>query len=386
MQMRCEAGSSRARLNPFACILMKHRPWHLLLALMLASADAAAHDPGLSRGELSLARGHLELRVAFHESDVRLALGSAEADQPLNSPSLARAWQALIATEVGLRCDGRLLSLNLQMPVADQGNGLATTLAADASGCRRLDVAEPLLGVLLPGHRQILTISDVAGAGPETRLLTAAHNSVAINTDARRPSGSAGDWSVMVGEGFRHILIGYDHLAFLLVLLLGVVLEARQREETGTRTLRRLFLVITAFTLAHSITLGMAATNVIRVPSRPVEALIALSIVVGGVLNLFRERRIKGAWLAFGFGLIHGFGFASAFGALAAPGETFGWRTVAQFNIGVELGQLTVGLPAFAVCMYLLRYRSSGTRFAHYGSALAAALGCIWFFQRAVAG
>ena len=234
---------------------------------------------------------------------------------------------------------------------------------------------------LLPGHRQILFVFDALGAQVDTRVLTA---SAATFSPGLQLTDGVGGWRAMVSEGVHHILIGYDHLAFLLVLLLAVLLQAREQAEPRATTARRLLAVITAFTVAHSLTLGLSATGLVRLPSAPIEALIALSIVIAGLLNLSRERRVEGAWLAFGFGLIHGFGFAGAFAELAPGDGPVGWLTVAQFNLGVELGQLAVGLPAFALGLYVMQHVAAGPRLARHGSAMAAGLGALWFLQRTV--
>ena len=349
----------------------------------LAAATASAHDPGLSRGELRRSGDNLELRLAFHASDVALSL-ALPADGLQSPAALATAWQQQLATHILFRCvdpAGTPVTVRVGIPKADQGNGLAATVAATTGGCRQIEIREELLGSFLPGHRQILWVFDASGAQVDTRVLTA---NTATFSPGIELAGVAAGWHAMIFEGLHHILIGYDHLAFLLVLLLAVLIRAREQREPAATTARRLLAVITAFTVAHSLTLGLSATGLVRLPSGPVEALIALSIVIAGLLNLSRVRRIEGAWLAFGFGLIHGFGFAGAFADLAPGNGPVGWLTVAQFNLGVELGQLAVGLPAFALGLFVMQHVAAGPRLARHGSAMAAALGAVWFFQRTI--
>ena len=130
--------------------------------------------------------------------------------------------------------------------------------------------------------------------------------------------------------GVHHILIGPDHLIFLVgLLLLG-------------GTLRQLALVVTAFTLAHGMTLSLAALNIVSPPTRIVEPAIALSIVYVGADNLMiRGGRDVRVWIAFAFGLIHGFGFASVLREMDLPPTALGW-SLFSFNVGVEIGQLLV--------------------------------------------
>ena len=133
-----------------------------------------------------------------------------------------------------------------------------------------------------------------------------------------------------IPAGIHHILIGPDHILFLIgLLLLG-------------GPLRRLLLIVSAFTVAHSITLSLAALNLVRPPARLIEPAIALSIVYVGIDNLMVGRgRDMRAWIAFAFGFIHGFGFASVLREMNLPGEALRW-SLFSFNAGVEIGQLMV--------------------------------------------
>jgi hypothetical protein len=362
------------------------------LVTALAATTAGAHDPGLSRGELRRSGDNLQLRLAFHASDIALAL-ELPADNSLSTAAVRRAWQEQLATRIQLLCidpPSAPAAVRVGVPQSDQGKGLVVTILASAAGCRRFEIREQLLGRLLPGHRQILLVFNATGAQTDTRVLTASATTLHLDltsASAISEPGRAGwlvGWRGMIGEGVHHILIGYDHLAFLLVLLLAVLIQAQERGQPDTTTARRLLVVITAFTVAHSVTLGLSATGMLRLPGAPVEAVIALSIVIAGLLNLTRERRIEGAWLAFGFGLVHGFGFAGAFAELAPVDGPVGWLTVAQFNLGVELGQLLVGLPACALGLYVMKHMAAGPRLARHGSAMAAGLGTLWFLQRTI--
>jgi hypothetical protein len=193
-------------------------------------------------------------------------------------------------------------------------------------------------------------------------------------------------FGTFVGQGLWHVWIGYDHLAFLLLLLLPGVLRSSGGGWQGTRnvreTARDLLRIITAFTLAHSVTLALAATGTVRVPVRPVEMAIALSIVIAGLLNLFPRAARARLALAFGFGLIHGFGFANALAELGSTGARL-VPTLAGFNIGVELAQISL---VVLVLPALLRARHSGFyawRFMPAASLAAAMAGAAWLAARA---
>jgi hydrogenase/urease accessory protein HupE len=174
-----------------------------------------------------------------------------------------------------------------------------------------------------------------------------------------------------VPAGIHHILIGPDHLLFLIgLLLLG-------------GTVRQLLLVVTSFTLAHSITLSLAALNFVSPPARIIEPAIALSIVYVGADNLLAAggRDVR-AWIAFAFGFIHGFGFANVLREMDLPRRALGW-SLFSFNIGVEIGQLAVVVAvAFLLGMVRSRSESAGRRVAFAGSLVVIAAGAFWFVQR----
>src|SRR6185503_6430023 len=174
-----------------------------------------------------------------------------------------------------------------------------------------------------------------------------------------------------IPEGIHHILIGPDHLLFLVgLLLLG-------------GSMRRLLVVVTSFTIAHSITLSLAALDIFTPPARIIEPAIALSIIYVGFDNLLvKEGRDVRAWIAFAFGFIHGFGFANVLREMDLPRTALGW-SLFSFNLGVEIGQLVV-VVAVASALALLRSRSAaaGRRLALVGSVAVIAAGAFWFIQR----
>jgi hydrogenase/urease accessory protein HupE len=171
--------------------------------------------------------------------------------------------------------------------------------------------------------------------------------------------------------GIHHILIGPDHLLFLVgLLLLG-------------GTVRQLAVIVTSFTVAHSITLSLAALNIVSPPARIIEPAIALSIVYVGADNLLiRDGRDVRAWIAFAFGFIHGFGFANVLREMDLPVRALGW-SLFSFNIGVEIGQLlVVAVVATALAALRSRSESAGRQLAFAGSVVVMAAGTFWFIQR----
>ena len=172
-------------------------------------------------------------------------------------------------------------------------------------------------------------------------------------------------------QGFEHILIGPDHILFLLGLLLF---------GGGWQALVR---IVTAFTIGHSITLSLATLGIVSPAARVIEPAIALSIVVVGADNLVRgSGRDLRAWMALAFGLVHGFGFASVLREFGLPAEALGW-SLFSFNVGVEMGQLAIVLVA-ATLLSAIRRRSEavGYRVAYAGSVVVMAAGSYWFVER----
>lgn len=186
-----------------------------------------------------------------------------------------------------------------------------------------------------------------------------------------------------VEMGVVHILSGPDHILFLFGLIL-VLIKVKDPLKGGEVTIRQLFGVVTAFTLAHSLTLSLTALGIASLSPRLVEPIIAFSIIVVGLENLLRRNSDfwPRAGLAFGFGFFHGFGFAGALAEVGLPRQAIGW-SLASFNIGVEIGQACIILLALPLLM-LIRQRSDGTRrlATTYASVAIALAGTFWFVGR----
>ncbi|OAI29160.1 hypothetical protein A1355_16845 [Methylomonas koyamae] len=201
-------------------------------------------------------------------------------------------------------------------------------------------------------------------------------------------AGKGGVWpelAAFVQEGMTHIWAGYDHLLFLLSLLLPAALardgltwrRKANLAEIGTDVLA----VVTAFTLAHSLTLALTVWQYLALPSRWVEAAIAASVAVAALNNIyawFTERRV---WLAFGFGLIHGMGIAGVLLDLALPksGQAL---ALLGFNLGVELGQLAIIAVALPLIYWGSRQRYYPVWVLKYGSTGIVGLALIWLVER----
>lgn len=188
--------------------------------------------------------------------------------------------------------------------------------------------------------------------------------------------GDRQDWRSVLREfipsGIYHIFTGPDHILFIIGLLLlgGSVL--------------RLLSIVTAFTIAHSITLSLAALNVVNPPARLIEPAIALSIVYVGIDNLMvssKSRDVR-AWIAFFFGFVHGFGFAGVLREFGLPRQALGW-SLFGFNFGVEIGQACIVIVVASLLAVLrTRIETASRAILVVGSVCVIVAGSYWFIQR----
>lgn len=262
----------------------------------------------------------------------------------------------------------------------DDGAYATVVLRADCVSTQHLKVRYALLFDVDPQHRALVTFHNDGKLGTGI-----------VSTDAREieigaaQATDSNPFMQFLREGIHHILIGYDHLAFLLSLLLPAALMRRDRQWQPSPSLRHALVhvlgIVTAFTLAHSITLSLAALGWITPASRWVEAAIAASVLLAALNNVWPvvTRRV---WLVgFGFGLVHGFGFA---GALSELGLPTGARlaSLVGFNLGVEFGQIAVVALVLPVLL-VVRHKRWYARFAMPLLSLAiAALAAWWMWVR----
>jgi hypothetical protein len=197
-------------------------------------------------------------------------------------------------------------------------------------------------------------------------------------------------------EGAKHIWGGFDHLLFLLTLLLpGIMLWKKRTDralsddaEPEARVNRKAeffaLKVITAFTIAHSITLALATFDLVSFPEKLIECLIAFSIMASAMMNLQKKYQFNHWQLAFVFGLIHGLGFANGLKDLGLASDYF-LETLIAFNVGVEFGQLSTVLVVVLPVLMLVRSEEAKRRIMIWGSLAVLAISTLWFVQRLIA-
>jgi hydrogenase/urease accessory protein HupE len=340
-------------------------------AALALARPGAAHPMPFSTLDVRLDETAIELSVTAHVFDLGHDLGVAPA--LLLDPAVAAergpAIASLLRPRLEIAADGIPLTGAWTPPevVAERQALRAHVRFPISAAPGTLTIAT----TLFPYDRDHQTFVNVYEAGQLATqvILDGTHRRLEHFTGT-----GSGRWAVskrFVAAGVRHILSGLDHLLFLVALLL-----------VGG-SVRRLLLVVSAFTAGHSITLSLAALAIVGPPSRIIEPAIALSIVIVGTDNLLsRGGRDLRAWIALGFGLVHGFGFAGVLQEMGLPRRAVGW-SLFSFNLGVELGQLLV-VVMVAAALAALRSRSeqAGRRLAFAGSVAVAAVGTVWFIQR----
>jgi hypothetical protein len=261
----------------------------------------------------------------------------------------------------------------------DELNFVSVVVAADCPRRGLTSVGGPLF--MGGDASQRVLLSAVRGKEQLTGVLSAADP---VWKEPARAS-AWGSFARFVGEGMWHVLIGYDHIAFVLLLLLPSVMrpvDGQWRGATGLRQVaREMLTIITAFTIAHSITLALAVTGTVKLPIRPIEIAIAASIAVAGAINLLPRLSGLRLPLAFGFGLVHGFGFANALREIDAAGSAL-LPLLAGFNVGVEIAQLGIVALVLPLIYSMRSARWYASTVLPLGSCALGMAGVVWLLQR----
>ncbi len=318
----------------------------LFILLLWAAAFAAAHDLDIT-----------SVRVVLEEDDVLVSVQAPIAKLNGVEP------KAAIAGRLQLDLDGQLFEAESVTHMIDEEHQIVIWQGTGKGRPESVRLREPIFddsityfSVFRDGR---LDADELVGSEP--------------------PISTTSVIGKFIYEGIRHIMIGPDHILFIIALLL-----------LGG-TLVQVLKIVTAFTIAHSITLSLAATGVVHLSGRIVEPIIALSIIVVAVENL-RPRKTEEekkkdyrVWIAFGFGLIHGFGFAGVLAEVGLPRQSVGWA-LASFNIGVEAGQAAIVLVLLPLITLLAKEKPSAhERLVVVGSACVAIMGAYWLFERVFA-
>ena len=368
---------------------MRTRVGCAAILIALLATRAAAHPAPFSYLDLHLSDAGIEGSLILHDLDVAHDLGVNPPERLLD-PAVADQYRdvltRLMDSRLAVSLDGRRVVLawtGLETLPERQSMKLTFRTGDTRPGRVRVDA---LLFPYDPIHQTFINVYE------DGRL----HHQAIVSE--QRPSADyyAGTWqgaasvlAVFIPAGIEHILIGPDHVLFLVgLMLLG-------------GTLWRLTTIVTAFTVGHSITLSLAALDVLSPPASIVEPVIALSIVFVGADNLLvqRDRRRSSAtehgagadgrpprdiraWVAGAFGLVHGFGFASVLKEFGLPITALGW-SLFSFNVGVEVGQLAIVLVVALALKAIERHQPVwARRLVVAGSVIVIAAGTYWFVER----
>ncbi len=368
--------------------------------LLLAAGVAGAHKASDSYLQIAAAPNQLEVRwdIALRDLDVALDLDS-DADGKLTWGEVRAAWPRIEAYALQrLAIEGcPLAPVGRALERRNDGAYAVLKLRSSCTLAATPRISYGLFAEVDPTHRGIakvqragqdvvLSVLEPSATMPAAASAGAPANAATASAaDAETPAPPRSRrWEFLL-EGVRHILTGYDHVLFLLCLLLPSVVR---RTPAGWQPVERLGQavwpvagIVSAFTIAHSITLGLAALKLVSLTSAFIEPAIAATIVLAAldnVLPIFPVRRIV---VTFFFGLIHGFGFAGVLAELNLPRADFAWALL-QFNLGIEVGQLVIVAVATSALFGLRRWRGYRRVVVGGGSALAMAIGALWLIER----
>ncbi len=362
--------------------------WSILL--LLCSGETFAHKPSDSYLRLSIDENTIQGQwdIALRDLDHAMSL-DGNADGTLTWGEVRTQHKAIASyalSRLQLNADDSPCSNQIESHLVDHHSDGAYAVLQFSIHCQTIPKIHSLhYGLFFdvdPLHRGLLQLTHPSGT--QTTVFSPEQPTVQLalttNTFWR-------EFLEFGREGVWHIWIGYDHILFLISLLLPAVLCWKSGQWQAVESFRQVFTevlsIITSFTFAHSITLSLAALELVTLPSRWVESVIAGSVVLAALHNLFPVIPIRRWIVGLVFGLVHGFGFASVLADLRLPTSSM-FVALAGFNVGVEVGQLVI-VGAFLPLAFAIRH-SWGYRYlaVQFGSVCMAGLAFIWLIERSL--
>jgi hypothetical protein len=360
-----------------------------LLALLLCFSAAHAHKPSDSYLSMKPAGQKVEGQwdIALRDLDFAIGLDADNNGEITWGELRARhdAVSAYAMARLKISADGAECPIRVTAHLVDNHSDGAYAVMRFVADCPKtietLGIDYKLFHDIDPQHKGLLRL-ELAG-GTTTALFGPDRQSQNFPLAG---TSRLDQFIEYLKHGTWHIWIGFDHILFLLSLLLPAVVVLTRHHWEAVADFRTAFWdvlrIVTAFTLAHSITLSLAALGIIKLPSNVVESAIALSVVLAAANNVYPLVLGRRGVVAFFFGLIHGFGFASVLGDLGLPQDALLLALVA-FNVGVEVGQLAI-VTAFLPLAYAIRHSVFYRRIVLIGgSAAIIVVASIWFVERA---
>jgi hydrogenase/urease accessory protein HupE len=340
-----------------------------LVLLLVTSAQAGAHTGGTTGfATVTISEQTVRYRLALAMPSISPQLADAmhlgqPGAMPDYQPLLRGAEQRIKVSSNGRPCEPAPGSVT--PPSAEGANVAIILYFACAQSPKELTIHDDLFDMLGSDYHTLAKIEWPGGMQQFAFQPEARETTITIATIGESSRG-VGSFFLL---GIEHILTGYDHLLFLLALILrgGNVWS--------------LLKIITAFTLAHSITLALAVLNIVTLPEQLVEATIALSIAYVAAENLFMRKAASHRWaVSFLFGLVHGFGFSNVLRELGLPKEGLLWALL-NFNLGVETGQAAAVLAAVPILFWLRQFKWE-PRAVVTASVVVLAVGLTLFVER----
>ena len=369
----------------------------VLLQLFVPSLSMA-HAPNQSYIYLTFEEEKVTGRVEMTAKDLNLALGLGLRENKTNQLEdfevHKEVLESYVKNHLSFAADGKKLDfvfgpLEQYRVTFAQYAHVTFELAGTTKPNPVLDVENSLFLEEIPGHGSLLVVENSWTNGVLRNSALASLTFIDGNTSQTLDLSSGSLLRGLIGiieQGIYHIWIGIDHILFLLALLLPSVMTRKGDKWVGAETVRaplmRILGVVTAFTIAHSITLSLAAFEILTVSSRLAESLIAISIGIAALHMLWPRINSHAYWVVLLFGLFHGFGFASVLGELPIPDRYVPW-SLFGFNVGVEIGQLIIVLVVAPVLLFMRHMDIYKNVVLRLGAVGLISISLYWFIERA---
>ena len=380
-------------------MLVKMNYYMTFLCFFLLVSNADAHKLGESYLFLSIDNQTIEGRVEITLSDLDNAIrldknndGKISQEELDSEISLVKSY---VSERIKLGTDQSPYRIRLTTHEIGKYNlgkyALIYFYVEDLEEIPQvLDVDYALLFDIDPNHRGLLVIENnsITGIADNERIVSLIFSPKHQRQKLELTSSSRTHaFLAFIGQGIWHIWIGIDHILFLMALVLPSVLtrEGNHWEPVSNfrSALIRVVKIVSLFTIAHSITLSLAALGLIQLPSRLIESVIAVSVVLAALNNIYPIFADRGWLIIFGFGLFHGLGFATVLGHLGLRQSSL-VLSLLGFNLGVEIGQIAIiciAFPVFYVLRLLKQFYSNVV--LRFGSSVVALIALLWFIERA---
>jgi hypothetical protein len=363
----------------------------LFVLVMVVGAGLTAHAHKPSDAFLAIEPGAITLSVALKDLDLVIESLDENQDRQITFGEFKAAQNeilAIVTKELSIQCDGAATALRWKLDrdkdrdrnnaqdstaLEKRNDGTYSRLKApfDCPPSGVIQMQYRLFENVDSSHRLLITntlssVEVVSATSPSDKFVPLRANVTLANTAGsaerqavpRSAINGATTFFSFLNQGFLHLMVGWDHLAFILVLVLPFTLWKLQASNTSLnwQMCRRLLLVVSAFTIGHSLTLLLATLNLVSVNANWVEPTIALTIAISAALNLMPEFKVRRLWIPLVFGTIHGLGFSSVLTEMNVSAASK-FSALLGFNIGIELGQITF-VGVWALLQYwLLRWQ-----------------------------